>query len=273
MAETPTAGTPPTGTPPAGTPPAGTPPTGTPPAGTPPPAAGTPPAGTPPAPTADKSAFELYDASETALAAWQKEPANEALKKTYEDSLKAAKDQRAKETQSAADKKKADDEAAAKNKPPEKYELKVPEGSLLKPEDVDKVSAYAKAKGLSNDAAQAILEQRSEAIAEYDASQKAEHTVLVTGWAKTSAADKEVGGENFAKNAEIAKRVYQRFGSPQLGEFLDKTGYGNHPEVLRVFYRIGAAMVNDSFVPAGGPAGESKDMASLFYGEKKEQGK
>ena len=118
MAETPTAGTPPTGTPPAGTPQAGTPPTGTPPAGTPSagtagtPPVGTPPAGTPPAgtpPATDKSAFELYDASEIALAAWQKEPTNETLKKTYEDSLKAAKDQRAKEAQSAADKKKADE--------------------------------------------------------------------------------------------------------------------------------------------------------------------
>jgi hypothetical protein len=212
----------------------------------------------------------LHDAAIAATEAWQANPADAALKTAAQEATKAAKDAVAKSKEEAKAKADAD---ALKNKPPEKYDLKVPEGSLLKPEEVDKVSAYAKAKGLSNDAAQAILEQRSEAVTEFNAAQEVAHKELVTTWAKTSSADKEVGGENFAKNAEIAKRVYARFGSPQLGEFLDKTGYGNHPEVLRVFYRIGQAMTNDSFVPAGGPAGESKDMASLFYGGKKEEGK
>lgn len=269
------AGTPPAGTPPAGTPPAGTPPTGTPPAGTPPagtPPAGTPPAGTPPAgtPPVVKTTEELQDAAIAAVEAWQANPADEALKKAAQDANKAVKDAVAKSKEEAKTAKEKAEAEAAKNKPPEKYELKIPEGSLLKPEEVDKISAYAKAKGLSNDAAQAILEQRSEAVSEYHASQEAEHKGIVETWAKTSSADKELGGDNFAKNAEIAKRVYTRFGNPVLGEFLDKTGYGNHPEVLRVFYRIGLAMTNDSFVPAGGPAGESKGMEELFYGPKKE---
>src|SRR3972149_1235780 len=47
---------------------------------------------------------------------------------------------------------------------PQKYELKLPEGSQLDQARIDSLSAYAKEKGLSNEQAQAILDRESDAV-------------------------------------------------------------------------------------------------------------
>jgi hypothetical protein len=45
---------------------------------------------------------------------------------------------------------------------PEKYDLKLPEASLLDASHVEKLTAFAKERGLSNDEAQALLERENQ---------------------------------------------------------------------------------------------------------------
>lgn len=161
------------------------------------------------------------------------------------------------------------DEAAVEttSNVPEKYDLKLPEGSLLKPADLEKISSYAKEKGLSTDQAQMLLDQRHSAITEYDASQKNLLKTTAEGWMTESKNDKELGGDAFAKNAELAKRVVDRFGTEAFKNALNETKLGNHPELLRVFTRIGKAMAEDTLIVPGSPAGgKSQSMEELFYG-------
>jgi len=42
------------------------------------------------------------------------------------------------------------------------------------------------------------------------------------------------------------------------------TGLGNHPEVIRAFYKAGKAISEDRFIP-GSPKGAEMDMAKRMF--------
>lgn len=150
---------------------------------------------------------------------------------------------------------------------PEKYELKLPKDSALSPEHVEKLSAYAKEQGLSNEQTQRLLERESQAVSEFAASQQAKIKETADSWFEKSKSDKEIGGEAFKQNAELAKRVVSRFGTEDFQKELNKTGLGNHPELLRVFSRIGKAMSEDQLIVPGAQASGKRSIESLLYGD------
>ncbi len=150
-------------------------------------------------------------------------------------------------------------------KPVEKYELKLPEGSPLQAEHIEKLSNFAKEKGLTQEQAQLFLERESSAVADFAQTQMAQLEQMKTEWFEAAKSDKEIGGDNFAESAENAKRVIQKYASSSLKEELNKTGYGNHPELLRIFARIGKEMANDKLVLSGSMAGAGKPIESIFY--------
>ena len=57
-------------------------------------------------------------------------------------------------------------------------------------------------------------------------------------WANAAHSDPELGGRALA----AARQAVERFGGARLKQALEETGLGNHPEVIRAFYRIGRAM-------------------------------
>lgn len=59
-------------------------------------------------------------------------------------------------------------------------------------------------------------------------------------WGRRARADAELsGGDGFAANLALARQVADRFGGNRLLTVLQQTGMGNHPELIRVFVRIG----------------------------------
>lgn len=150
---------------------------------------------------------------------------------------------------------------------PEKYDLKPPKDSPLSVAHLEKLSSYAKEKGLSNEQAQTLLERESQAVSDFTADLKESQSKLTQTWFDQAKNDKEIGGEAFKQNAELAKRVVGRFGTDEFKKELSKTGLGNHPELLRVFSRIGKAMSEDQLVIPGVQAGGKKSIESLLYGD------
>lgn len=150
---------------------------------------------------------------------------------------------------------------------PEKYDLKLPKDSALSDSHLEKLSSYAKEKGLSNEQAQSLLERESQAVSDYAASQQAKLQEVSNSWVEQAKNDKELGGEGFKQNAEFAKRVVTRFGTDEFKKELNKTGLGNHPELLRVFSRIGKAMSEDQLVIPGVQSGGKKSPESILYGD------
>ena len=154
---------------------------------------------------------------------------------------------------------------------PEKYDLKLPEGSTLDAGHIEKVATFAKESGLSNVQAQAILERESQAVTTYVDSQKEQLKQKAEDWIEDGRNDKEIGGEAFAQNVELSKRVLQRFGSEAFGKTLTETGLGNHPEMVRVFTRIGKAMAEDKLVQPGSQSGGRQSTESIFYGNSEKE--
>lgn len=148
---------------------------------------------------------------------------------------------------------------------PLKFELKVPEGSLLDAKAVERISTFAKEKGLTNEQAQAILDSENKAVASYVEGKNAEINSAKEGWVAESKSDKEIGGDSFNKSVELAKRVVTRFGSESLTKALNETGLGNHPEMIRVFKRIGESMSEDVLIVGGAKPAAKKTDAEIFY--------
>lgn len=146
----------------------------------------------------------------------------------------------------------------AKPAVPEKYDLKLAEDSVLDSSVVEKVAALAKERGLSNDDAQKFLEQEEANVAEFIEKRK-------TDWAAEIQGDKEIGGEAFKENVELAHRVIKRYGTESLTKELNRSGYGNHPELVRLLSRIGKSMSEDQLVLPGAQAGGKKNIEDIFY--------
>ncbi len=154
---------------------------------------------------------------------------------------------------------------------PDKYDLTIPKDSLLDPSIVDEISAYAKEKGLSNEAAQGLLERESKAVSSFRESQDSEVKEIRDSWLGEAENDKEIGGDDFKKNAELAKRVIDRFSTVEFKKTLNETGFGNHPEVIRIFTRIGKLMGEDVLARSGVQGSGEKSMEDVLYGKPEEK--
>lgn len=151
---------------------------------------------------------------------------------------------------------------------PVTYELKVPNGTLLEKSDVEKIAAYARERGLSQEDAQKVLERDNEILMSYAARQKAQTEEARNSWAEATKSDRELGGEKLQQTVEVARRVIDRFGSEEFKKQLNDTGLGNHPELIRILYRVGKVMSSDQTILGGAPAKpvESKSAAEVIYG-------
>ena len=163
-------------------------------------------------------------------------------------------------------------EGEGDNVVPEKYEFEPPEGVEVDPSKIEVFGETAKELGLNQKQFQQLVEydiQRSAAALEEMSTQFSER---INHWAEDTKADKELGGENFDENLGLAKRAIDTFGSPQLAKLIDAPsadnpdglGLGNHPEVIRLFYRVGRA-ISESDLVTGDNKIEGRDSLEKMY--------
>lgn len=147
---------------------------------------------------------------------------------------------------------------------PEKYEFQQPEGVELNDTALGAFSEFAKDANLSQDAAQALLGKLAPAMAQHQAAVLEQ---VRTEWATTAKTDTEYGGAKLQENLAVAKRALDTFGTQELRTLLNDSGLGNHPEIIRAFFRAGKAISEDTFVPGGtAPKGEGRrDHAKALY--------
>lgn len=151
-------------------------------------------------------------------------------------------------------------------KAPEKYELTVPEGFQLEPETTAEFEAIAREFDLDNDQANKLIPLGAKLAQRIEAKQAETHQAQVAQWADAVRNDKELGGEHFETTVTTAKKALDRFGTPELKQLMDTSGFGNHPEIVRAFHRIGLAIADDKFVNAPSGAGSApKSAASVLF--------
>jgi hypothetical protein len=149
---------------------------------------------------------------------------------------------------------------------PEKYEaFKLDEGALSA-DEVSAVEKLARDLNLPQDAAQKLAEARAADKAAAQASNAQALQDARAQWVSDVKNDKEIGGDKLAENLSVAKKGLQ-IADPkgELAKLLESTGFGDHPEVIRAFHRIGTAISEDRFVPAKGTPSAPKDAASRLY--------
>lgn len=145
---------------------------------------------------------------------------------------------------------------------PETYEFKAPDGSEFDPKVIEKFSSVAKAQGLTQEAAQAILDEMGPVLAERSSEALASARAQ---WVEQARADKEFGGDKFDESLGAAKKAIETFATPELRQLLETSGLGDHPEVIRLMTRIGRAISPDSVVRGQPSAPAETDRAARLY--------
>lgn len=168
---------------------------------------------------------------------------------------------------------KADPAKAAAPVIPEKYEFKAPDGFVVDEALAAEFSPVLRELNLTQEAADKLV-----AFAPRLISQSVDAAVAQTlesigyggskEWANTARADKEFGGEKLQESLGIAKAARDQFASPELRKLLDTTPLGNHPEIVRLFCRVGKAISQDGYVP-GGKAKTATNTAQSMYSASK----
>lgn len=145
---------------------------------------------------------------------------------------------------------------------PEKYEFKPADGQ---PEfDAAVTGAFgevAKELNLSQEAAQKVLDKMAPVLA---ARQTESLSAARSQWMNDSKADAEFGGEKLQENLGAAKKAIDAFATQPLKNLLEESGLGNHPEVVRLFVRVGKAIGEDGFVSGRGSSAQSQDARRLY---------
>ena len=149
---------------------------------------------------------------------------------------------------------------APKAEAPADYEFTMPEGVQLDNTAAAEFKAIAKEAGLD----QATAQKVADIGAKMAQRQTDAHAKLVETWTESVKTDKEIGGDALAENLGIARKALDQFGTPELRDVLNATGFGNHPAVIKAFYKIGKAISEDGFVK-GAARGADTDIAKRMF--------
>lgn len=139
---------------------------------------------------------------------------------------------------------------------PEKYELTV-EGLELDAAAIEMAEPVFKDLGLSNDQANKLMPvaaqfrdkvatETLQSLADAGAQQKNE-------WLTATKADPDIGGGKLDETLHLAAKALDHFGHVEGSDFrklLTETGFGNHPEMVRLMRSVGEMLSEDGFVRA-----------------------
>lgn len=148
---------------------------------------------------------------------------------------------------------------------PEKYEFKPAEGQQLDAAALEQFEPIARELNLTNDQAQKMVDLYGSQILPMVQKQQAEAWQKTTEqWAADVKADKEIGGDKLTASIGVAQRALETFGTSDLKEYLNSTGLGNHPDLIKFCVKVGQAMSEDK-VLTGNEHGQ-RSAAQVLYG-------
>lgn len=123
-----------------------------------------------------------------------------------------------------------------------------PEDMGWSAEQMDAFAAQTRDMGLTGGQAQKLLELARQ---NRESAQEA-HAEQVRRWGEEVRADRDMGGAHFEATVMKAKAGLRAFDADgAVLAMLEKTGYANHPAVIRFLSRVGAAHAEDGLVSGG----------------------
>jgi len=134
--------------------------------------------------------------------------------------------------------------------------------SLVLPEEVgmgaDNIKALAQvamSSGVKPEAVQALVQAHAENI-------KAQQEQ----WSIATANDELVGGEQMEQKLAVAVKGLKAYGDDEVSKLLKQTPLGTHPAIVRLLYRAGLTVQEDSTLVGGSPPAGKKSAADILFG-------
>jgi hypothetical protein len=144
-----------------------------------------------------------------------------------------------------------------------KYTLTMPEGVEVDQALLDALGPEFKDAGLTHAQAQKLADKFIASQQARAEKQGETWAATITGWADSAKADKEIGGAKWDGTVSDARRAVDTLGTPELKEYLNSSGGGNHPELIRFMAKAGSMIKEDN--PAGGGSGGSGKPADAAH--------
>lgn len=137
--------------------------------------------------------------------------------------------------------------------------VKLPDGMQIDKGILDSFTGAAKELGLTGEQAQKLADSYAKAHGAATQKAEADRDATVKGWEDQIRQDKEFGGVKLDASMAAAKRAIAQFGTPELKELFNSTGWGSHPEMFRFAARVGLALAEDSVAGTGGSGETAAD--------------
>lgn len=157
------------------------------------------------------------------------------------------------------------------------YEISgLPEGVEIDAEALAVVSPIAKELGLSNEGLSKIAGVYAEkvlpsVIDRVNTELQAGIVATRAEWAQQAMeaikTDPVYEGKGLADVRKVAAKAIDRFGGEDFRKYLDETGLGDNPAMLRLAYGVGSQIAEDTTFERGGTTTTPKTSVEKFYGK------
>lgn len=155
---------------------------------------------------------------------------------------------------------------AAENAPESYADFTPPEGVELDPTIIDAFKPVAKELNLSQAKAQALIDKLTPIITQQSqAAVDTLHAQATAEWANTAKADPEIGGDRLDENLAKSRQLVEKLAPPEFVKFLNESGLGNHPEMIRMFSRLSPLVMQDGTLIRDGGSLPQDDLAKRLY--------
>lgn len=155
-------------------------------------------------------------------------------------------------------------QAKADTPPAPDIEVKLPEGVDADPDLMAALKGVAKESGLKGEQAQKLADAYVAAQQKAQEKLRTEWETRKQDWIATVKKDEELGGSKFNETIKVANRALEKFATPGLRQILEDSGLNNHPEVARLFARIGRTLAEDTIAGQSGNRSEQQSDDSVL---------
>lgn len=137
---------------------------------------------------------------------------------------------------------------------PEHYVLKNANGEDVEPQELEMMSRMFKDVNLSQEQAQKLYSAYEKEQGTFIQQSQKEFNKMRDDWFNQTISDPQLGGQNIGQTKLCIKRVMQQCGNKELSDFLNKTGLGFNPAMVRFMTKVGELLGNDNrFVTGQAP--------------------
>lgn len=120
------------------------------------------------------------------------------------------------------------------------------------------LEASARKHGMNAEAAQDVYQTLAGQL-------QTQHRTAVEAWGEAVRKDPEIGGDKLAESMAQAGKLLDRYGSPALREWLNTSGAGSHPDLVKFVVKLARDFSEDAITTGAPASNANKSLGELLY--------